>query len=142
MEGNGETAKQEAIREIIDGLIARQSHEPSIDFEGLTAAHPELMPELARELREFQLMRAAWQLAGQDSLSLEKVESLSFAGGRYQVQSLLGEGGQKHVFLAHDNQLDRDVVIGVLTGRNIESDSLSRLRREAKAMARLDEHPN
>ena len=34
-------------------------------------------------------------------------------------------------------ELDRDVVIGVLNRRQIESDSLNRLRREAKAMARL-----
>ena len=54
----------------------------------------------------------------------------------------LGEGGQKRVFLARDTELDRDVVIGVLNRRQIESDSLNRLRREAKAMARLDEHPN
>src|SRR5688572_15840870 len=86
--------------------------------------------------------RTAPQRAGEESLSLDSFESLSFANGRYQVQSLLGEGGQKRVFLARDSQLDRDVVIGVLNRRQIESDSLSRLRREAKAMARLDEHPN
>ena len=85
---------------------------------------------------------ASRQRAGAESLSLDSFESLSFANGRYQVQSLLGEGGQKRVFLARDSQLDRDVVIGVLNRRQIESDSLSRLRREAKAMARLDEHPN
>lgn len=62
--------------------------------------------------------------------------------GRYQVQSLLGEGGQKRVFLARDKELDRDVVIGVLNRRRIGSDSLNRLRGEAKAMARLDDHPN
>jgi tRNA A-37 threonylcarbamoyl transferase component Bud32/tetratricopeptide (TPR) repeat protein len=139
---NGPAAKTEAIREIIDDLIARRSQDPSIDFECLTAAHPELMPELAQELREFQLMRTAWRRAGEESLSLGRVESLSFASGRYQVRSLIGEGGQKRVFLARDTQLDRDVVIGVLNRRRIESDSLSRLRREAKAMARLDEHPN
>ena len=58
------------------------------------------------------------------------------------MQSLLGEGGQKRVFLARDSQLDRDVVIGLLNGRGVEADTLQRLRLEAKAMARLDEHPN
>jgi tRNA A-37 threonylcarbamoyl transferase component Bud32 len=80
--------------------------------------------------------------AADEGLSLHRVESPAFAHGRYQVRSLLGEGGQKRVFLARDSQLDRDVVIGVLNRRQIESDSLNRLRREAKAMARLDEHPN
>ena len=82
----------------------------------------------------------AWQCAGEETLSLGR--SVSFANGRYQLQSRLGEGGQKRVFLARDKELDRDVVIGVLNRRQIESDSLNRLRREAKAMARLDEHPN
>src|SRR5262245_28107013 len=79
---------------------------------------------------------------GEESLSPDSFESLSFANGRYQVKSLLGEGGQKRVFLARDSQLDRDVVIGLLNGRCVEADTLQRLRLEAKAMARLDEHPN
>ena len=81
-----------------------------------------------------------WQGAGDETLSLWR--PVSFASGRYHLQSRLGEGGQKRVFLARDKELDRDVVIGVLNRRQIESDSLNRLRREAKAMARLDEHPN
>src|SRR5688572_22616465 len=87
-------------------------------------------------------IRAGPQRAGEKSLSPDSFESLSFANGRYQVRSLLGEGGQKRVFLARDSQLDRDVVIGLLNGRSVEADTLQRLRLEAKAMARLDEHPN
>ena len=69
--------------------------------------------------------------AREPSDSRDSIGPLSFAGGRYQVRSLLGEGGQKRAFLARDTQLDRDVVIGVLNGPRIESDSLDRLRREA-----------
>jgi tetratricopeptide (TPR) repeat protein/tRNA A-37 threonylcarbamoyl transferase component Bud32 len=81
-----------------------------------------------------------WQCAGEETLSLGR--SASFANGRYHLQSRLGEGAQKQVFLARDKELDRDVVIGVLNRRQIASDSLDRLRREARAIARLDEHPN
>src|SRR5688572_26248038 len=80
--------------------------------------------------------------AGEGSLAPDSFEGLSFANGRYRVRSLLGEGGQKRVLLARDSQLDRDVVIGLLNGRCVEADTLQRLRLEAKAMARLDEHPN
>jgi hypothetical protein len=83
----------------------------------------------------------AWQCAGEET-TLTLGRSISFANGRYLLRSRLGEGGQKRVFLARDTELDRDVVIGVLNRRQIESDSLNRLRREAKALARLDEHPN
>ena len=90
----------------------------------------------------FGTIRAGRKRAGEESLSLDSFESLSFANGRYQVRSLLGEGGQKRVFLARDSQLDRDVVIGLLSGRCVEADTFKRLRLEAKAMARLGEHPN
>ena len=36
----------------------------------------------------------------------------SFAGGRFQAQRFLGEGGRKRVYLGHDDRLDRDVAIG------------------------------
>ncbi|HJS06078.1 MAG TPA: protein kinase, partial [Pirellulales bacterium] len=142
IDGEGSAAKKKAIQGIIDDLIAGQSRGQSIDFESLAAVHCELMPELGQELHELRLMQAAWQRAREPSDSRDSIGPLSFANGRYQVHSLLGEGGQKRVFLARDKELDRDVVIGVLNGPRIESDSLDRLRREAKAMARLDEHPN
>jgi tetratricopeptide (TPR) repeat protein len=142
IEHDGSAAKKVAIQRIIDDLIAGQSQGQPFDFESLVAAHCELMPELGQELHELRLMQAAWRRAQEPRDSRDSIGPLSFAGGRYQVQSLLGEGGQKRVFLARDRELDRDVVIGVLNGRSIESDSLDRLRREAKAMARLDEHPN
>ena len=93
IDGNGSNDKQVAIQDIVNDLIARQSHDASCDLERLTAAHPELMPELGHELREFQIMRAAWQCAGEETLSL--VKPVSLANGRYQLQALLGEGGQK-----------------------------------------------
>ena len=37
----------------------------------------------------------------------------SFVSGRYTVRRFLGEGGNKRVFLAHDEQLDRDVAFAL-----------------------------
>ncbi len=40
--------------------------------------------------------------------SVEAVLPAAFAGGRYQVRRLLGEGGRKRVYLAYDASLDRE----------------------------------
>ncbi len=68
-------------------------------------------------------------------------QPLSFASGRYVVRRLLGEGGQKIVFLAHDQQLDRDVAVALLKTDGLEETSLARVKREAQAMARLEAQP-
>ena len=64
------------------------------------------------------------------------------AGGRYQIERLLAEGGQKQVYLARDTRLDREVVISLLKTELLDSDAVTRLWREAQAMGRLGDHPN
>ncbi|MDP9236731.1 MAG: alpha/beta fold hydrolase [Chloroflexota bacterium] len=66
----------------------------------------------------------------------------SFASGRYVVVRPLGEGGQKSVYLVHDNALDRDCALSMVKSELLEPDDLERLRREAQAMARLGAHSN
>jgi class 3 adenylate cyclase len=66
----------------------------------------------------------------------------AFAGGRYQVQRFLGEGGRKRVYLAHDERLDRDVAIALIKTEGLDQEGLSRVRHEAQAMGRLGDHPN
>jgi predicted ATPase/class 3 adenylate cyclase len=64
----------------------------------------------------------------------------SFVGGRYEVRSLLGEGGRKRVYLAHDTRLDRDVAFATIKTDGLDSDGVMRIRREAQAMGRLGDH--
>ena len=66
----------------------------------------------------------------------------SFAGGRYQVQRFLGEGGRKRVYLAHDSKLDRDVAIAVIKTEGLDEAGLERVHREAQAMGRLGDDPH
>jgi eukaryotic-like serine/threonine-protein kinase len=66
----------------------------------------------------------------------------SLASGRYLIRRQLGQGGQKRVYLARDDRLDRDVVIALLKTDQLALDSVPRLTREAQAMARLGSHPN
>ena len=67
---------------------------------------------------------------------------LSFGGGRYQIQRLLGEGARKRVYLALDTQLDSTVAVAVVKTQGLDATSLVRIRREAQAMARLRDHPH
>src|SRR5262249_36648736 len=61
--------------------------------------------------------------------------------GRYQLLAKLGEGGMGHVYLAHDQRLDRRVAIKVLPeGRVNDPGAIARFQREAKALAQLA-HP-
>src|SRR5579862_5268835 len=83
---------------------------------------------------------------GERAFPLRAVEGIpgptSFGGGRYAVKEFLGEGGKKRVYLAHDEQLDRDVAFALLKSDGLDKEGLVRIRREAQAMGRLGDHPN
>ena len=66
----------------------------------------------------------------------------SLADGRYRLDRFLGEGGSKIVYLARDTRLERDVAVALIKTEGIDEDGLIRAHREARAMARLGEHPN
>src|ERR1044071_2313376 len=60
---------------------------------------------------------------------------------RYEVIELLGEGSMGRVARAHDTDLGRDIALKHMTpGRRDMAGAQERLRREARAMARV-EHP-
>jgi serine/threonine protein kinase/dipeptidyl aminopeptidase/acylaminoacyl peptidase len=62
--------------------------------------------------------------------------------GPYEIQSPLGSGGMGEVYRARDTKLDRDVAVKVLPADLADDpEALSRLEREARAVAQLS-HPN
>ena len=66
----------------------------------------------------------------------------TLASGRYVVQRLLGEGGQKTVYLIHDTALGRDCALCLIKTDLVDPDDLTRVRREAQAMAQLGAQPH
>ena len=62
--------------------------------------------------------------------------------GHYRIREQIGAGGMGVVFLAHDEQLERDVAIKVLpTGTLADEAARKRFRKEALSLAKLN-HPN
>ena len=61
---------------------------------------------------------------------------------RYLPQRLLGRGGAKEVWLAHDLTLDRPVAIARAHSGAAGAEARERMRREARFMARLGDHPH
>ena len=59
--------------------------------------------------------------------------------GRYRLDEEVGRGGAGRVFRAHDDRLERDVAVKVLT--DLGDAAVSRFRREAATAARI-RHPN
>jgi beta-lactam-binding protein with PASTA domain/tRNA A-37 threonylcarbamoyl transferase component Bud32 len=61
---------------------------------------------------------------------------------RYRLSERLGSGGMAEVYLAHDDVLDRDVALKVLSSRYSDDEEfVERFRREAQSAAALS-HPN
>ncbi len=61
---------------------------------------------------------------------------------RYRLSDRLGSGGMAEVYLAHDDVLDRDVALKVLSSRYSDDEEfVERFRREAQSAAALT-HPN
>src|SRR3974377_282895 len=62
--------------------------------------------------------------------------------GRYRVDRLLGEGARKVVYRATDERLGREVAVAVIKTDGLDDAGRRRIEREARAMARLGDHPN
>jgi len=60
---------------------------------------------------------------------------------RYRLGEQLGSGGMGTVYRAHDDTLDRDVAVKVLSGSGLGTEGRDRLLNEAQAIAKLS-HPN
>lgn len=62
--------------------------------------------------------------------------------GRYEIRAKIGEGGMGEVYLARDEQINRDVAIKLLPAAfSADTDRLRRFEQEAQAAGSLN-HPN
>ncbi len=61
-------------------------------------------------------------------------------GTRYELIGEVARGGMGVVYRARDRELERDVALKVIGAGSVDADTVVRLRREARILARL-EHP-
>src|SRR5207244_4725394 len=66
----------------------------------------------------------------------------SFGKGRYEVLSLIGEGGRKVVYRARDSVLKREVAFALIKTDGLDEAGRTRVQREAELLAQLGTHPN
>ena len=62
--------------------------------------------------------------------------------GRYEVGDRLGEGARKVVYRGTDSRLGRDVAVALIKTDGLDAHGRARVQREARAMARLGDHPH
>jgi serine/threonine protein kinase len=62
-------------------------------------------------------------------------------GGRYRLEEQIGAGGMASVWRGHDEVLDREVAVKLLSGKHADTLTFDRARNEARYAARLS-HPN
>jgi len=98
---------------------------PTVETTGIAAETPK--PVSSLELGAAETMPAA---RGTSDLDGERV-------GRFTIRGLLGRGGMGEVYAAHDPELDRMVAIKLLRPEVSTTRADARLRREARAMAKL-----
>ncbi len=60
---------------------------------------------------------------------------------RYHVKRKIGEGGMAKVYLAYDQQYERDVALKILKKENIDEKKIKSFKREARTLSLLDD-PN
>ena len=140
---------------IADCIRRRKAGEPVLSAN-VVAAHPDLMPELANELRLLPLFEAVRKTPELSALSSSELELYlddeqqphaipvlppgAFPG--YEVIREISQGGQAIVYEAIHLVMERKVAIKVpLDGAHASAETRRRFEREIKLIAEL-KHPN
>jgi tetratricopeptide (TPR) repeat protein len=126
----------ELFERLLGEFVDRLNAGESIDREAILNEHPELGPDLLREIETFEEFKLPERtLAG---AALQPLGTL----GDYTLRRQIGRGGMGVVYEAWQNSLDRQVALKVLPA-GIAADDMAfhRFMREAKIAGKLS-HPH
>jgi len=151
---------KDRIREVLDRVLHRRHAGEFVADDEVITQHPELMPELAEDLRALEGIRRAFlaaQKAGPISeplrvLSMDELEApidedvtadpddvIRVRISGYTITDEVNHGGQATVYKAIQESTGRKVAVKVVYG--VHSRARVRIDREAEILVALD-HPN
>lgn len=147
--------RSDRIRLVVGECQRRWSQGESVSDQSIIDTHPELMPELAEELRLLRLVQQARQKAEEGSAQLGQTDASENEGthspgrcpsqnllGCYQILHEIGRGGMGVVYRARHLHMDRVVALKVVSDRaRLSADAVARFRREVRTLAKMS-HPN
>ena len=137
-------ARADRARKVIAAHLRRCGDAGALDRDQLIRAHPELKPELEREIRKLRLIERARIQSESEDGTLEESGSIpppdSFPG--YDVICQIHRGGQGVVYKALEKGSNRKVAIKVMRdGPFAGPHDRSRFLREVQVLGAL-KHPN
>ena len=143
------TERQQRVREVFEAAL---EHEPQERFSFVKSACDDesVRAEVESLLSQDSRVRTTSQKPNaecdDDPPSHAPSQSPPLLGetlsGRFRIEEFIGRGGMGDVYLAYDERLERQVAVKVVpSGMLAEGSVRKRLRREARALSRLN-HPN
>ena len=129
------------VQIVLDDFIRRRANGEPLTDQSLTAAHPDLLPELAEELGKLQLIEQARQASQQDVSDPPPQAEPSRTIAHFELIERLGTGGFGTVWTARDTRLNRMVALKIPRYGQLAADQIDDFLHEARVAAQL-KHPN
>jgi WD40 repeat protein len=139
----GDPLREQRVQRIVEDCLCRRSAGEPLADEQACAAHPELMPELAEELRTLAVIERARRARGERAARVAGPPDIP-AGAipGYELLREIHRGGQGVVYWALQKSTGRKVALKVLLdGAFAGPFDRARFEREVKVLAAL-RHPN
>ena len=128
------TLDSELLGRYVEKALVLREQGVDVDLAELCVEHPEILAEVEATLALAPDL-AAWVDRPRQRDDPRLGASL---GGRYRILEPIGRGAMGAVYLARDDELDREVAVKILERRWVDDTQEERFDRESRVLARLD----